>query len=374
MRALSFSAPIHRTRRGRQAAAVLGALLAVAIAAPAASAAPSVTVIASGLDNPRGITLSPTGSIYVAEAGRGGDVVCVPGPEGGDLCLGESGAITRVFHRGGFNRVVTGLPSGASPDGSAATGPHDVAFDDQGRLFAVIGLGADPAVRASLPDFAGIAGYFLRIQRPSGSWKPLADIAGFEAEENPDGGLPDSNPYGLLAGSGGFAVVDAGANALLWINDDRSIQTLAVFPDQTVDTAEGPVTVQAVPTTVTRVGDWYYVGELTGFPFVPGAANIWRVPVGGGTPEVFATGFTHIIDIAPGPDGSLYVLEIAHNGLASGDPTGALLRVAADGTSEVLLTEPLFMPGGLAVRDDGTIYITNCGVCPGGGEVLRVNL
>jgi hypothetical protein len=373
MRALRFHPPVAATRRRRRAAVIVTALLAAAIAAPAASAAPSVTVIATGLDNPRGITLSPTGSIYVAEAGRGGDVVCVPGPEG-EFCLGETGAITRVFHRGGFNRVVTGLPSGAAPDGSAAIGPHDVAFDREGHLFAIVGLGADPAVRVSLPDFASITGYLLRIQRPTASWKSQTDIAGFEAATNPDRELPDSNPYGLLARGGGFTVADAGADALFRISASGSIRTLATFADQTVQTPGGPILVDPVPTTVVRVGDWYYVGTLTGFPFVAGAANVWRVPVGGGTPEVFASGFTNIIDIAPAPDGSLYLLEISHNGLTSGDPTGALLRVAADGTSEVLLTEPLIMPGGLAVGDDGTVYITNCSVCAGGGEVLRVTL
>jgi hypothetical protein len=47
--------------------------------------------------------------------------------------------------------------------------------------------------------------------------------------------------------------------------------------------------------------------------------------------RVFLSGFTNVIDIVFGPDGSLYVLEIAHNGLLSGDPTGALIRVDQDG-------------------------------------------
>jgi glucose/arabinose dehydrogenase len=129
-----------------------------------------------------------------------------------------------------------------------------------------------------------------------------------------------------------------------------------------------------VPTTVVRRGDWYYVGQLTGFPFVPGAANVWRVPVGGGEPEVWAEGFTNIIDIALGPNGSLYVLEIAHNGLAAGPPVGGLYRVDRNGEKELLLTEPLFAPGGLVVDHDGSLLITNCGVCAGGGQVLRVTL
>jgi hypothetical protein len=363
--------PIRPSRRGHLVA-VLAALLALVLTAPVASAQPSIRVVAEGLDNPRGITIAPSGSIWVAEAGRGGDAACFPGPEGTDVCLGDSGAISRVFRRGGFERIVTGLPSIAAPDGSAAIGPSDVGFANN-RLYATQGLGADPAVRESLPEFASIAGHLLRIKRADGTWTAVADIAGFEAAENPDGGLPDSNPNGLLARGRGWTVADAGANALFRVRPNGSIRTLAVFPDREVAGPTGPVTVQAVPTTVVRRGDRYYVGQLTGAPFVPGAANVWSVPVGGGEPEVWAEGFTNIIDIALGPNGSLYVLEISHVGIFNGF-TGGLYRVDRDGDKHLLLTEPLFAPGGLVVDGDGSLLITNCGVCPGGGQVLRVTL
>jgi hypothetical protein len=357
---------------------VLFALLA---AAPV-SAQPSVTVITSGLDNPRGIALSPTGSIYVAEAGRGGAGPCFPGPEGSDVCFGASGAITRVFHGGGFNRVVSGVPSVANPDGSAAIGPSDIVFDADGHTFATFGLGADPALRETLPLPGADMAQLSRIRRPLGTWRSIADIGDFEASQNPDGGLPDSNPFGLLSVGRGFVLTDAGGNSLLRVTAARNIQTLAVFPDRMVDAPPflglppgTQIPMQAVPTSVVRRAGNYYVGQLTGFPFPVGAANLYRVPADGGTPEVFASGFTNIIDVALAPDGGFYVLEIAHNSLLSGDLTGGLYHVAADGTKNLLLTEPLFAPGGIAVRSsDGALFITNCGVCPGGGQVLRVML
>jgi DNA-binding beta-propeller fold protein YncE len=379
MRALPFPSQ-HAGRRRRSGAALSVALLTLALLAPTASAATGVQVIAEGLDNPRGIAIAPSGSIWVAEAGRGGDVQCMPGPEGDEVCLGATGAITRVFRRGGFERVVTGLPSIAAADGSQAIGPSDVAFGSTGHLYSTQGLGADPAIRASLPDLAAPAGHLLRIRRAIHSWSPIADVSGFEAAENPDGGVPDSNPQGLLARGGGWTVADAGANALFRVNGQGSIRTLAVFPDVLVDAPaflglpEGAqIPMQAVPTTVVRRGNWYYVGQLTGFPFPVGAASVWRVPVVGGDPEVWADGFTNIIDIASGPNGSLYVLEIAHNSLLSGDLTGALYRVDRDGDRHLLLTDPLQAPGGLAVDRDGTLLVTNCGVCPGGGQLLRVS-
>lgn len=95
-----------------------------------------VTSIASGLRNPRGIDWHNR-ALYVAEAGRGGSGPCVEG-EFGEVCLGRTGAITRI--RGGNQaRIAGGLPSIASPDGTGAIGPHDVAMDD-GKLYVTVGL------------------------------------------------------------------------------------------------------------------------------------------------------------------------------------------------------------------------------------------
>jgi hypothetical protein len=55
-----------------------------------------------------------------------------------------------------------------------------------------------------------------------------------------------------------------------------------------------------------------------------------------GEPEVFAAGFTNIIDIAFDKKGRLYVLEIATNGLLNTPenelPVGRLVRVDKDGS------------------------------------------
>ena len=45
----------------------------LALAAPAAAQEPQVEVLAEGLNAPRGITIAPDGSIYVAEAGAAGE-------------------------------------------------------------------------------------------------------------------------------------------------------------------------------------------------------------------------------------------------------------------------------------------------------------
>src|SRR5690242_9224177 len=58
------------------------AALAVVLVPPIADAHSTVTTIASGLDNPRGLAFGPDGGLYVAEAGKGGAGPCFPSPEG----------------------------------------------------------------------------------------------------------------------------------------------------------------------------------------------------------------------------------------------------------------------------------------------------
>ncbi|WP_199239780.1 MULTISPECIES: ScyD/ScyE family protein [Kribbella] len=350
-----------------------GLSLAVLPATPAVSQDSPWQVVASGLDSPRGLAFGPNGTLYVAEAGVGGTSPCLPHPLG-QICYGATGAVTEV-KRGHQNRVLTGLPSFALQGTPEVFGPSDVAPNGSGNLYVTLGLGADPALRTALPPEGQTAATLVRAKPSKGTFRLVADIGGFELSDNPDGGLPDSNPQGLLSTAGGQVVADAGGNSLLGVRQPGRISTLAVFPPRPVPSPFGgpDIPMQAVPTTVTRGPDGaLYVGQLTGFPFPVGGANVYRVEPGG-QPEVVASGFTNIIDIAFGPDHSLYVLEIAHNGLLSGDTTGALIRVDANGSRTVIASEGLMMPTGLALRD-GKAYVSNCGVCADIGEVIAIPL
>jgi len=113
------------------------------------------------------------------------------------------------------------------------------------------------------------------------------------------------------------------------------------------------------------------VGQLTGFPFPAGGARVYRLLPGGGK-EIVADGFTNIIDITFDAEGNLYVLEIAKNGLLSGDMTGALIRVATDGTREELASDGLVAPTSVAIGPDGALYVSNFGTFPGSGMVVRL--
>ena len=167
---------------------------------------------------------------------------------------------------------------------------------------------------------------------------------------------------------------------MLGVDYHKQISTLAVFPD--VQVAAPPflglppgrtIPMQAVPTTVAvRPKDPnVYVGQLTGFPFPPGAASVWGIRPDGST-FVYASGFTNIMDIAWGPKGSLYVLEITSNGLLSGDPTGALIRSGRTARRRPSPARPRHPDRASRSRKDGSVYVTNYGTSAGKGTVVNL--
>jgi hypothetical protein len=334
-------------------------------------------VVATGLANPRGMAFGADGALYIAESGIGGDGPCATGPEGNEECFGHSGGVTKVAN-GSAERVVDNLASRAAAGGMNATGPNDVAVVGN-DIYVLIGLGGDPASRVDVSAGSEELGY-LFLANDSGV-NPVADVAGYETDNNPDGNALDANPFSLqMNDDGSGRIVDAGMNALLQLGADGALSTLAVFPDETATAPDGSeVPMNAVPTGLATAADGAsLVGQLTGFPFPPGGANVFSVPAGGGEPAVADDGFTNIIDVAAAPDGALYVLEFNKGGMLSIDPSnsatldGQLTRIAPDGARTVIASEGLTAPTGLAVDDQGVPYVAVYGVLGNAGQVWKI--
>jgi hypothetical protein len=364
-------------------------LLLVLGVAPAAAATTSVDVVASRLDSPRHLAFGSRGDLFVAESGRGGSGPCFIGGEG-PACMGATGAVTKIDRWGRQSRIAEGLASYANtPDNTNAIGPHGITVLGADRVFVTNGGPTEPKDASGSPisrdtlaaqnPVADLFGWLLLIKH-HGQIRKVADLWAFERDVNPDAavGNPavDSNPVDVLFDRGRFVVADAGGNAIDVVNHKGRVRNLAVFANRLVPNPFGgpDIPMQAVPTSVVVGPDrQYYVSQLTGFPFPPGGANVYRVDPRTGAVTVFASGFTNIMDLAFGKNGTLYVLEIDHDGLLGGSTDGGLFAVSRDGTKRQIALAPgtLTMPGGIAVGRDG-LYVTNNAGSPGGGQVLRI--
>lgn len=363
-------------KHGWQRALALSAaalVLALVLVAGAAAAGPA-RAVADGLFNPRGIAATSWGALLVAEQG--------------------SGEVTLALPWLGVQQALATLPSS-----EGGGGPVDVAVGGLGLGF----LGETYVVMGGSKGGAGgpPLASLLRIDR-FGDVKLVADIGAYQQTDpdpaDQDGFPEESNPNGLAILPGGrILVADAANNDLLLVEKGGSISTVARFPLETVPMPEGfpgppdfppagtPLPAESVPTAVAVGPDGaWYVSELKGFPFAPGTSKIWRIEPGttgatcpSASCTVFASGFTSVIDLAFGRDGTLYVLEIAKAGLLAAEtgepPVGALWAVR-DGTRTELAPGELLFPGGVAIgRWDGAAYVTTGAVFgPGAGKVVRV--
>jgi hypothetical protein len=274
------------------------------------------------------------------------------------MCLGATGAVTEIDRDGTQHRVVRGLPSLADPvTGGFAFGPSDVSTNGK-LLYLSIGGPANQLDRSAFSE--PIAHGLGSIQLVSdGSRRRVADLAAYELAHDPDHQLHESNGQSVLLAGGKLFAIDAAGNTFFRVGAGGHLTLLKTFPNGSV----GGVEFQAVPDALAQGPDGaIYISTLTGVPFPQGQSKVWRwTPAG---LELFAAGFTSAVDLAFGPDGSLYVLEIF---------TGRVVRVSPHGKRTVVVdtNAGLSYPTGLAIGKDGAIYVSNCGVCAGTGTVVR---
>ena len=353
----------------------------------------SPQVVATGLNQPRKVTIGPNGDLFVTEAGLTlpHPVGCTDGTQA--VCANPSGAIAEVTPTGTVTTVVSNLPSvnqgSAPPHGPGVSGPSGITIERNHIQYLIQNQNIDPTTGNETYGPAGtLLGDLLQSPVVAGGAPPApqveAQFGPYEAKNNPDkgagatGGEPpiDSDPYGVVAYQGGLAIADAAGNDVLFFKNG-TISTLAVLPL----VAENGGQAQAVPTSLAVGPDGHlYIGELGGVESGNdvGVANIYKLV--NGKLVTVASGLTTVVDIAFDQAGRLLALEYDQNGLF--DMThapGALIRINRDGTRTTLASNGLAAPGGLAVAKDGSVYVTDFSISDGtnvpgtGGELVRVS-
>ena len=337
------------------------------------------TVIATGLNNPRQLSLPVDQALLIAEAGKGGTTCQGSGQN--QMCVGSTGSVSVRFlpqrdaPRLQF-RVVKDLLSAAGGDGSFAVGSDGVSHRVGGPLFIQETYAPPDVVPA---PFGAQAGQLL-VARPWGSARPFANISAYEIAHDPDGQGVDSNPYAVLALRDRVLVADAAANTVFSVNRDGEVSVFHVFPNivnsvTTTATAGWPgydptpdfPGANFVPTSLAadEHGD-IYVGGLASE--LPGQAQVVRLDGDSGKVEKTWTGFTTIAGVAVGRDHSLYVSQLFAPQAAPIDPmvTGVLTKVSSEGTRT---NKDVPFPAGVAVDSWNNVYVSAFSVAPDTGLV-----
>jgi len=349
------------------------AVFAVPVSARAqAPTLPKVTVVASGLNNPRGLAFGPNGALYVAEGGTGGtkstkgkctQVVPPIGPYTG----GFTASISRISPKGTRTIVASRLPSSqtSKPSGSLVSGVADVAFVPMGKLFALIsGAGCSHGLKGTSNEIAQV--------RRDGSITTVANLSAFlkaHPVANPDKAdfEPDGTWYNFVTAGRAFYAVEPNHQELDKIASDghvsRVIDFSKFFPGNTDWRG---------PTAMTSRGGLLYIGTLTPFPVKVGAAEVFQVNPRTGRFSVFASHLTTVLGLAFGRDGALYVLEMSVKSGGPAPATGEVVRI--QGNHQTLIASGLNFPTGMAFGPDGNLYVSvnGFGAQPGAGQVVRI--
>ncbi|MEH1812191.1 MAG: ScyD/ScyE family protein [Nostoc sp.] len=389
---------------------------------PSAQAA-TLTTVVDGISNARGASFGPDGSLYVAEPGIGGNGNCQPSPSTlfQPICAGNTGSLVKVSPDGTKQHLLNNFQSLAEqPSGNQGAGIQDIQFDSKGNAYLLTGFAGYPGNRdlatlnlgsqsplppqqlatfpPSTPDKVlntPLLAQLYQVDLNTGSLNSIFDFAKNEITKNPDKGDVVTNPYDLAISGDNAYVVDGGGNTAYKIKLDGSKSDAIAIPKNTISKSDlppglqlppglleelpgGKIAIQSVPTGGAIGPDGaLYVGEYTGFPYPEGKSRIFRIG-DDLKPEVFLDGFTHITDLTFDEKGDLLVLQFSDTSQLGGDITnlpGSLIQVAPDGTRTTLVAagQGLDSADGIDIGPDGKIYITNRGVGPRLGEVVRVD-
>ena len=338
-------------------------------ATPAAAlTADDLPPIVAGLNNPRGMTWGTDGTLFVAQAGAGGETPGEP-PIVLEFMGGPTASVARV-DTGCPGYVATGLPSTVDVDGGV-TGVADVAIlGDQ--LYALVAAGGD------LYGNPGSTNGVYQVNA-DGTTTLVADTAAWLAANPPEAAGWTAPPEGYPNPGNPFAMVADAAGGRLWVVDAINGLVLTVVPDGTITLAANLSAGHPVLTGIAvDPAGGIYVGNLTPAPYPNGAAKVVHIAADGTVTDAIV-GLTTVTGVAVGTDGALYAIEMS-TGNTEAEPflvpdSGTLVRQSG-GTGFEEVVSGLRFPIGLRTGPDGALYMAlpAVGADDGSGQIVRVEV
>jgi sugar lactone lactonase YvrE len=333
--------------------------------------AATISLFATGFNNPRGLEWGPDGNLYVAEGGLGGSDSTVGQCTQVDPPIGpytgstndpvKGGRISMVTPAGVRTTLASGLPSSmtTAQTGNLTSGVSDVAFVGSQMYALLSGAGCSHGV-ATVPN--GV----IRVAS-NGSWTMIANLSEF-IQDNPvrNPGLdfePDGTFYSMVSVGGTLYVAEPNQGSIERVTTSGAISRLV-----DVSASQGHV----VPTALAHHGV-LYVGNLGTFgpEDQAGDQHVYQVTPNGHL-KIKSTGVEKVTGLAF-VGGKEYALEMSTAGGGPVPGTGALVRVQAGHVTETIASGMTF-PTGLTVGPDGAFYVSNqgFGFPAGQGQVLRI--